>query len=510
MKISCENLDAVQLENFSKEELLSVVKKIIEKYQEQEFENQKLQHELAQLKRMLFGSRSERFAPALNPQQTVLPLDIETVAATPPATETITYERKKTGQSTVVTHKRLPLSAHLERVVVTIEPQEDVTGLKAIGKEITEELDYKPGKLFVRRYERTKYVKPEHAEGNQQILIGELPSRPIEKGIPGPGLLAQIIIDKYVDHLPCYRQIQRYERIDGVKLPASTMSQWLRAGCSLLEPLCEVLMQQVLSQPYLHVDETTIKVLDKNKKGKTHLGYYWVYHAPLINMTLYDYRPGRGGDAPTELLKNFKGTLQTDGYVVYEALNNPNIIHINCMAHARREFDEAKSNDAVRATYVLEQMQHLYAIERRAKEANMSSSQRYELRQQESIAILHGLGQWLKDNIVQVIPKSPIGKAIAYSLQRWDKLSYYASDGEVNIDNNPVENAIRPLAIGRKNYLFAGSHNAAQRAAMFYSLLNTCKLRAVEPWEWLKETLSKISDHKANRLHELLPLKNGP
>lgn len=508
MKISSENFDASQLENLTREELISEVKNIVEGYREQEFQIHKLQHELAQLKRMIFGSRSERFAPAAIAGQTSLELNIETAQAPQPTTETITYTRKKSGTNTVITHKRLPLPEHLERVVVTIEPKEDVSGLKKTGEEITEELDYKPGKLFVNKYVRPKYVKPENEEGKQQVLVGELPSRPIEKGIPGPGLLAQIIIDKYADHLPCYRQIQRYERVDGVKISASTMSEWLRAACTLINPLFAVLIKKVLSQTYLMADETPIKVQDKTKKGATHLGYYWVYHAPLIKMTLYEYRLGRGRDGPTEMLKDFKGRLQTDGYAVYESLNNANITLINCMAHARREFDEAKSNDAVRANYVLEQMQNLYTIERRAKGENLDHRQRYELRQQESAPLLMELHQWFKENIVQVVPKSPIGKAIAYSLQRWDKLSYYATDGEVNIDNNPVENAIRPLAIGRKNYLFAGSHDAAQRAAEFYSMLNTCKLNGIEPWEWLRETLSKISDFKANKLYELLPVRN--
>ena len=512
-----ENTLSAQFENLTREELINALGILTDKFQQQEktlSEYQakilKNEHELAQLKRMLFGSRSERFVPAAIAGQTSLELNVETAEAKPSTTETITYTRKKSEPNTVVTHKRLPLPAHLERVVITIEPKEDVSGLKKIGEEITEALDYKPGKLFVKKYVRPKYVTPENEECRQQVLIGELPSRPIEKGIPEPGLLAQIIIDKYVDHLPCYRQIQRYERIDGVKIPASTMSEWLRAGCGLLEPLREVLTQQVLSQPYLHVDETRIKVLDKDKKGKTHLGYYWVYHAPLGKMTLFEYRPGRGErDGPSEFLKNFKGKLQTDGYVVYESMNNPDIIHFNCMAHARREFDEAMRNDAVRASYALEQIQKLYAIERRAKEENLNHRQRYELRQRESVPVLQEMHPWLKKNIEQTTDQSSIHKAIAYSLKRWDKLSYYASDGEANIDNNPVENAIRPVAVGRKNYLFAGSHQAAQRAALFYSLLNTCKLNGIEPWDWLKETLSKISEHKANQLHLLLPLKNS-
>ncbi len=511
-----ENIRSTPFENLTREELIHALGILTEKFQQQEktlseyqAEILKNKHELAQLKRMIFGSRSERFVPDVIPGQTTLALDIEAVEAKPAEKETITYTRTKKPLGNAVKHGRLPLPASLERVIINIEPKEDVSGLKRIGEEITEALDYTPGKLFVNQYVRPKYVKPEAADCSQKILIGELPSRPIEKGIPEPGLLAQIIIDKYVDHLPCYRQIQRYERL-GMRIPASTMSEWLRAASQLVNPLFAVLVKEILSQSYLQADETTIKVLDKNKKGKTHLGYYWVYHAPLINMTLYEYRPGRGGrDGPLELLKNFNGRLQSDGYVVYESLNSPNITLFNCMAHARRDFDEALKNDAARAKYVLAQMQMLYHIERRAKEENMSHPQRYELRQAESVPLLQGLHRWFEDNIVQVDSKSPIAKAIAYSLKRWDKLSYYATDGEVEIDNNRVENAIRPLAIGRKNYLFAGSHQAAQRGAEFYSLLNTCKLNGIEPWAWLKETISKLPDHKANQLHLLLPTKKN-
>lgn len=511
MEIVRENICCDQYENLTREELLNALKILTEKFLQQEktlseYQEKflKTEHELAQLKRMIFGSRSERFVPSVNPQQSALPLETEILEAKPPVTQNISYTRNKPQKNNGVIHKRLPLPAHLERVVITIEPKEDVSGLKKIGEEITEELEYKPGKLFVNKYIRPKYAKPETPDITQKILIGELPTRPIEKGIPGPGLLAQIIVDKYVDHLPCYRQIQRIGRL-GVTIPASTMSQWLKAGCDLLHPLYDVLVKEVLNQTYLQADETPIKVLDRNKKGTTHLGYYWVYHAPMLKMTLYEYQPGRGRDGPTELLKNFKGRLQTDGYAVYETLKNKNITLLNCMAHARREFDEAKDNDAARAEYVLEHMQMLYDIERRARECNLNSQQRFELREEKSVPVLYALELWMKENIVQVLPQSPIGKALAYSLQRWKKLSYYARDGEVEIDNNLVENAIRPLALGRKNYLFAGSHNAAQRAAMLYSLLNTCKRNDIEPWEWLMETLTKLPDHKANKLHEILP-----
>jgi hypothetical protein len=197
--------------------------------------------------------------------------------------------------------------------------------------------------------------------------------------------------------------------------------------------------------------------------------------------------------------------LQTDGYNAYDTFDNEEITLLHCMAHARRKFEQALNNDKERAEHVLHLLQKLYAVERKAKEENHTHVQRYELRQAESVTVLQSLHGWFKENIIQVVPKSLIGEAITYSLKRWEKLSLYTTDGKLEIDNNLVENVIRPVALGRKNYLFAGNHDAAQRSAMLYSFMGTCKLRGVEPLHWLKTTLAKLPDHKANQLHLLLP-----
>ncbi len=397
----------------------------------------------------------------------------------------------------------MKLPASLPREQVIIEPTENVSGWIKIGEEVTEELERIPGKLFVKQYIRPKYARPD-GEG---VVIGELPSRPIDKGIAGPGLLAQIIIDKYTDHLPIHRQVQRFER-EGIKLPASTLTDWISATCALLEPLYEVLRKEILSCTYLQADETPIKVLDKDKKGTTHRGYHWVYHAPQERLVLFDYREGRGREGPQECLKDFKGYLQTDGYVVYEDFaNKPGITLLSCMAHARRKFDEAKDNDLVRASYVLTEMQKLYALERQAKESDLSADELCGLRQQQAIPVLDNLKTWMLENYKAVLPQSVIGQAMHYSLQRWDKLSLYTTDARLRIDNNLVENAIRPVAIGRKNYLFAGSHNGARRAAMLYSFLGTCKMNHINPFDWLKDVLIKIPQHPVNKIELLIPNK---
>jgi transposase len=453
---------------------------------------------------LIFGSRHERFVPIAPPEQLALGLDIQAGEVPTPSVQAIAYTRqKKTAPSNKLHTGRMKLPANLPREQVIIEPTENVSGWIKIGEEVTEELERIPGKLFVKQYIRPKYANP-NGEG---VVIAGLPARPIEKGIAGPGLLAQVIIDKYTDHLPVHRQVQRFER-EGIKLSASTLTDWIGATCTLLEPLYEVLRKQVLGSGYLQADETPIKVLDKDKKGTTHRGYHWVYHAPQERLVLFDYREGRGREGPTECLKDFKGHLQTDGYVVYDDFaNKQGITLLNCMAHARRKFDEAKDNDLARASYVLTEMQKLYALERQAKESDLSADQLYELRQQQAIPVLDNLKTWMVENYRAVLPQSVIGQAIFYSLQRWDKLSIYTTDGRLRIDSNLVENAIRPVAIGRKNYLFAGSHNGARRAAMLYSFLGTCKMNHNNPFEWLREVLTKIPEHPVNKLELLLPHK---
>lgn len=473
-----------------------------EKYEALFIDHVQLRHELDQLKRLVFGSRHERFVPAISAEQFTLELSVPSVEPSIVSSESITYTRTKKNETTEkVSTGRMKLPADLPREKIIIEPTEDIRGMKKIGEEITEELERIPGKLFVKQYIRPKYAKP-HGEG---VVIAKLPSRPIDKGIAGPGLLAQIVIDKYTDHLPIHRQVQRFER-EGIKLPSSTLTDWISATCTLLDPLYEVLRKEVLSEDYLQVDETPIKVLDKNKKGTTHRGYHWVYRSPTKRLVMFDYREGRGREGPQECLKDFKGYLQTDGYVVYEDFGNtPGVTLLGCMAHARRKFDEAKDNDLARAEYVLTQMQKLYAIERHVKSEALSAIEIVELRQAQSVPILVQLKEWMLENYKVVLPQSTIGKALHYSLQRWDKLMVYTTDGRLEIDNNLVENAIRPVAIGRKNYLFAGSHNGARRAAMLYSFLGTCKINDINPFEWLRDVLSKIQDYKITNLHELLP-----
>lgn len=463
-----------------------------------------LEQQLQQLQKMIYGSRHERFIPAL-PGHPQLALDIqpETIATRTASHQQISYTRtiSKIEHPPLQHPGRMKLPESLRREEIIIEPAENITSCKKMGEEITEVLEYEPGELYVKQYKRIKYAKP----GNSGVIIGELPSRPIEKAMAGVGLLAQIIIDKYVDHLPLYRQMQRFER-SGVRLSYSTLSDWVSGTCKLITPLFEALKADVLKCGYLQADETPIKVLDKEKKGETHRGYYWVYQNSISKIVFFDYQEGRGRAGPTDILKNFQGYLQTDGYNVYDAFDKTEgITQLHCMAHARRMFSEALDNDQVRAEYALSEIQKLYIIERIIKEQNLSFVEIQAVRAIKSVSILGSLAKWMMDEYTQVAPKSAIGKALAYSIERWVKLSRYVVDGRLNIDNNPIENSIRPVAVGRKNYLFAGSHEAAKRSGMLYSLLGTCKMNGIEPYSWLKEVLQKIAQHPINKINELLP-----
>jgi transposase len=458
-----------------------------------------LKQELANLRRFIFGQKRERFISESSPDQLGLALG-DTAVELESRLEQISYERKKvTAKPTP--HGRGELPAHLERREIVIEPEEDVNGFSKIGEEITEELDYEPGHLYVNRYIRPKYSRSD----KDGVVIGLLPSRPIEKGIAGAGLLSHIMISKYVDHLPVYRQIQQFKRQD-IKLAKSTVDDWLRSCCDLLEPLYAVHKQYLLQTDYLMIDETTIRVLDKHKKGKSHQGYFWVYYDPIAKRVLFDYREGRGREGPDSMLKDFTGTIQTDGYGGYEQLAaRADITAIGCMAHARRYFKDALDQDEGRAEGMLKQIQILYKIEKQSREQGMSYQQRHALRLQESQPILDAMKDWLDDNLTEVLPKSLIGKAITYMLGRWQALVGYLEDGRYEIDNNLVENAIRPVALGRKNYLFAGSHNGADWAALIYSLVATAKLQGVEPFGYLKEILTILPDWPHKNIDQLLP-----
>ena len=465
-----------------------------------------LKYQLAELQRILFGSKSERFVSDKNDGQLTLPLDLPEITEEEAKIETekITYTRNKQKRK----HPgRVALPSHLPVEEILLEPIQNTEGLKCIGKDITDKLEYTPSVFFIKRYIRPKYVKDNEDKTSSTIIKSELPEFAIPKGIPGNSLLAHLFVSKFIDHLPFYRQIQQFKRED-ILITASTINNWQTQISELLSPLYDKFVWKIQKLGYIQADETPIKVLDSNKKGKTHQGYYWAYLSPLENIMIFDYQKGRGKDGPRKILENFKGYLQTDGYGVYnEFAKKEEITHLSCMAHARRYFEKALPNDKDRAETVMLKIQQLYDIERSAKIDNLSYEDRKTLRLEKSLPIMNDLGKYLYDNISEVLPKSLIGKAISYTVARWSSLMNYLYDGALEIDNNLVENSIQPIAIGRKNYLFAGSHNGAKIAAMFYSFFSTCKRNNVNPYKWLKKILDIIPEYHVNKLEDLFPDK---
>jgi transposase len=462
---------------------------------------QNLQLQILRFKKLIFGSRHEKFTGTDNQLAPTL-FNVEPIAEVViTATTPVSYD-KKTTQLQPNSKGRNPFPDTLPRVEQILNPEGlDMEKAKKIGEDVTEILAFNPGELFVKKIVRPRYLDTL----TNRIYQAPAPARSFERSNVDSSLVAQVIVEKYIDHLPLYRQIKRYERL-GVAISDSSIGDWLTAAAGLILPLYEAHKLNVLDSGYLHADETIIKVLDSEKKGATHQGYYWVYQCHDKKLVLFDYRAGRGREGPQSILANFKGYLQTDGYQVYdEFAKQEGITLLNCMAHARRKYHEALSNDKDRASYVLCEMQKLYAIERHLADNEITGEDKMEYRKQQAIPILKELGLWMQKAYREVLPGSAIGKAIFYSLNRWERLSLYATTNLLGIDNNPVENSIRPVTIGRKNYLFAGSHSAAGRAAMFYSLLATCKNYQVNPYNWLHDVLERIAGHPINRIKELLP-----
>lgn len=484
------------------EQALSIIESQQKTIESQQYTIEAQQLEILRLKQCIFGSRHERFTGAGLPANTPTLFDVPAIAEQIiERTSTVSYQKKSTRLQP--NHKgRNGFPDCLRREEQILYPQGvDMDKVNKIGEDISETLAYKPCEVYVKKVIRPRLI--DKATG--RIMQAPAPERSFEKSNADASLIAQVIVEKYVDHLPLYRQIKRYERL-GVTLSDSTIDSWLITAATLITPLYQAHKDMVLNSGYIHADETTIRVQDSSKKGTTHHGYYWVYQSHEKKLVLFDYRPARSREGPQSILKDYQGYLQTDGYQAYDEFDNqPGIIQVNCMAHARRKFNEALANDKGRAAYALGEIQKLYAIERYISEHEVTGEAKRKYRQEHAVPILAAMESWLKQEYTKVLPASAIGTAIAYSLKRWNKLSLYATTGILHIDNNPVENSIRPVAVGRKNYLFAGSHAAAQRAAMFYSLLATCKYYNINPYDWLHNILNRIAAHRISHIEELLP-----
>ncbi len=463
---------------------------------------------IAKLRRMQFGRKSEKLDWQI--EQLELKLGeleasrAQQAAASPVslAASAVNRERRRARQ---------PLPAHLPRETHKVLPKQqacpDCSGaLKLLGEDISETLEYVPEHFKVIRQVRPKLA----CARCDKIVQAEAPSRPIERGIAGPGLLAHVLVSKYCDHLPLYRQSEIYAR-EGVELDRSTMAEWV-GGCSrLLEPLVEALRHHVMSAEKLHADDTPVPVLAPGN-GKTKTGRLWTYvrddrpwgdqRPPAV---WFAYTPDRKGEHPIAHLKDFTGTLQADGYAGYEAVyKGGRVKEAACMAHVRRPFYELyEAHKSAIAKETLERIAALYAIEEEIR--GRSAEERREVRNAHSRPLLESLKQWFEETLGKLSRKSDTTKAIRYAQGCWDALMRFCDDGHLEIDNNAAERSLRTVVLGRKNYLFCGSDTGGERAAAIYGLIGTAKLNGLNPEAYLREVLSRIADHPINRIEELLP-----
>lgn len=351
-------------------------------------ENKTLKQQIDQLLKLINGFKSERHISSLPLDQLSL-FDIASCSIPEPVEEQIKYTRLKKQH-----HGRNKLPEHLPVKEVIIEPKQDVQGLIKIGEEITETLEYTPASLVKRRTIRPKYAQPK-GEG---IIIGELPTRPIEKSIAEASLLSHILVSKYVDHLPLYLQIQMFKRDFGWQASQSTFCDWVNACCALLEPLYNALKQKIISSTYIQADESPMKVLDKDKKGSTHQGYQWVYHSPLHKLVLFNYRKGRGQQGPKDVLENYQGYLQCDGYKVYDKFGSQeHITLVGCLVYARRKFFDAQDNDPQRAKHALNLFSEIYTKEKQInQQAEHDLDLKQRLRLQEIAPLIKAIKSWIE------------------------------------------------------------------------------------------------------------------
>jgi transposase len=472
-----------------------------------------LQHQMEQMLRRLYGRKSEQLNPNQMMLDSIILESLEQNAPQMPFAADIPIQPeavkpRKASQH----HGRVPIPEHLERVEILLDiPEEQKvcpeTGesLKVISVEVSEKLEYRPGKLIVNVYKRPQYALPESADSFGGVIAASMPDHPIAKCKADVGLISHLIVSKFADHLPLYRQDDIFER-EGVSIPRATQSSWLMQVYESIQVLEEVFRLAALEGGVAFTDDSPVPLQVKGN-GKLKKARMWVCvrGGPGPPLTVYDFSVDRSKKRPLEFFKDYQGYVHADAYSGYDELfKKKDIFEVGCWAHARRKFDEATTSRPKEATDVLARIARLYH-EVETPCADMKSEERRLFRQEHAAPLLAGIFEKLEALRPQTTPSEPLRKAIDYALNQRKALCRYLEDGRLRPDNNLAENAMRPVALGRKNWLFVGSERGGRAAALFMSLVRSCKDRGINPWEYFDDMLRRIMSHPVNRLRELLP-----
>lgn len=475
---------------------------------QQQIQIEKLRHEIATLRRMHFGPRSERLVP----EQMLMPFAGQTFPAQLPPPGTPPRERSRDPQHFDAAqaieaggHGRQKLPEHLKRVPVVHDLGEDEKRcgkcrkkLVRIGEDTREQLEYTPSQLAVVRHIRPKYTCPNECE-ETGVVQAPPPGGPIEKGLAGPSLLAYVCVSKFDDHLPAYRQQEMFAR-QGVHLARSTLCDWIAQVADLLDPLVLLMKRRVLLSKKIHTDDIPVPVLDGSREH-TREGRLWVYLGDDLHpYVVFEYSPTHQEVYPIEFLKDFRGWLQGDAYGAYDKVA---ATVVGCWAHARRYFFDAQKSDPARCAVALGHIRELYKVEEAAR--NLTPAERLKLRKARSKKTIEELKKWMEAEELSILPESAMGEAFTYVRNQWDRLTRYLEDPDLSVDNNVSERTLRNVAIGRKNWLFAGSDEGGRRAAILYSVIESAKRNGVEPLAYLADVFARIASHPARRLGEFLP-----
>jgi len=486
-----------------KEVLKHMVVELLTELDDKNRENEQLREQIRQLKRLHYGPRSER----IRSEQMLF--SFVSMFRDQPVTQPLMPPEAASRASVPCHHKhgRGKPPAHLPRIVETYDlppgerccPNCDCEMVQ-IGAEESEEYDYEPASIKVRHKRRIKYACKNGCQ--KHVETADLPAQPVPKGSAGPALLAHVVTSKYADHLPLNRQEGIFKRF-GIKLNRSTLCGWIAKVADLLDPMYWLMKDLVLKAKKIHTDDIPVPVLDRSREH-TRKGRMWFYGDATLKLAVYDYSPSREKKYPEKFLENYEGYMHADAYPGYDdTYESGRVVEVACWSHSRRHWFNALQTDKERTIAALGYIGQLYMIEVKAK--NLSAEERKVMRQALSAPVLESFKKWLDQEAPRVLPKSPIGKAFKYTLNQWIALNRYLEDGNLQIDNNFSERSERGIAVGRKNWCFLGSDAGGRRAAVLYSLVESCKLNGIDPFMYLRDVISRIATHSMNRLEELLP-----